>query len=238
MSAAGPLTHLPMTAAWLAGLWAARVAKFGPGTPLSLVGMYPMSYDYFACSVCNGAVLLNLSVFILNLIPAYPLDGGRIFVDLLLMTRRVSARTTAIAAVVVSSLLSVGLIVYGCIPPINAMIILIAAFILLSAMQLAQSVRMHTLNQHPLFAYTFKEGERPADLAPYGGNGPAGSSLPVVGHPANSAQAFPAGYPLPAGGGGGNPFAAQPGAAAAAQQAQPYAYAQHATYAPAVAPRT
>lgn len=242
VSAAGPLTHLPMTAAWLAGLYGARVTAFGTGTPLQVVGMYPMTYENLALNICNGAVLMNITIFAFNLlIPAYPLDGGRIFVDLLLICR-VRPRSAAIAAVVVSMVLSVGIIVYGCIPPVNAMLVLIAVFIFLSALQLAQAVRMGTLRTHPMFAYKFAESGPdacPPDLAPgYGGNGNAGSSLPVVGGP--PAQGYPAvpppGYPGAAGaGGGGNPFAAQPGAAAAVQQAPPY-YAQHAAYAPAVAP--
>jgi len=238
VSAAGPLTHLPMTGIWLVGLWAARVAKFGPGTPLTLVGTYPMTYEFLACNVCNGSVILNITIFLFNLIPAYPLDGGRIFVDALLLCR-VPAKRAAIAAVVVSSVLCAGLIVYGAIPPVNAMLILVAAFVFLSALQLAQSVRMGTLSQHPLFAYTFKEGERPADLAGAGGNGNGagvggygaygGAQLPVVGQPVGGPTA-------------GNPFAAQPGAAAAVQQAAvggppPGAYAQHASYAPAVPPQ-
>jgi hypothetical protein len=228
-----------MTAAWLAGLYAARVAKFGP-TPLALVGTYPQTYDFLALNVTNGAVLLNISLFVFNLCPAWPLDGGRILIDSLLLCK-VSARAAAITAVVISSLFSVGLIVYGCIPPVNAILVLLAVFIFLSALNLAQAVRTGTLNTHPLFAYTFKNGEeRPADLPPYNGSGgPAGSSLPVFGHPtpAASAAAFPAGYPVSA---SGNPFAAQPGAAAAVQQAAqaPPQFAQHAAYAPAVAPRT
>lgn len=246
VSAAGPLTHLPMTAAWLAGLWAARVAKFGPGTPLALVGVYPMTTDFLAVNICNGAVILNIAIFAFNfLLPAYPLDGGRIFVDLLLICK-VSAKKTAIAACCISALLSVGLIIYGCIPPINAMLILIAAFIFLSALQLAQAVRTGTLSSHPMFAYNFKEGERPADLNGNGnGHGPAGSSLPVVGGGGGGGGWGSAAAPYggaPVAGAAGNPFAVQPGAAAAVQQAAqappPHAYAQHAAYAPAVAPRT
>jgi hypothetical protein len=244
VSFAGPLTHLPMTAAWLAGLYGARVAKFGPDAGLTLVGMYPPSLDYLAVNVCNGAVLVNLVIFAFNVcLPCYPLDGGRIFIDLLLMCR-VSARKAAIAACAVSTLVTAGIIIYACIPPVNAMLIMIAAFILFSVFQLANAVRTNTLRHHPMFAYTFKDGEQPPDWAAQGAM--QGSSLPVVGHPvASNAAAYPSGYPLAPGApppprASGNPFAVQPGAAAAVQQAAgqgaPLPWAQHAAYAPAQPP--
>jgi len=243
VSAAGPLTHLPMTAAWLGGLYGARVAALGPGAGLALVGGYPPTYSNLALNVCNGAVLLNIALFAFNLlVPAYPLDGGRIFVDLLLICR-VPARTTAIVAVAVSCAISVGLAIYGLIPPINAMLVLVAAFVFASALGLAQAVRTGTLHQHPLFQYSFADSGPdacPADLAAMQQQQQQqqqqGSALPVYG--GRQQQHMPPPPPP-----GANPFAGRTGLAQQAQaQAQwgappppPY-YAQHATYAPAVAP--
>ena len=56
---------------------------------------------------------LNLYLMAFNLcLPAYPLDGGRIFADLLLICR-VPVRTAAIATVVLAVAIAGGLIAWG-----------------------------------------------------------------------------------------------------------------------------
>ncbi len=56
---------------------------------------------------------LNLYIMAFNLLlPAYPLDGGRIFADLLLLCG-VNARTTAIITVVLAVAIAGALIAWG-----------------------------------------------------------------------------------------------------------------------------
>ncbi len=74
---AGPLTHLPMVAAWC-GLMA---LSSGGIVQLS----WPLSWGYdLWLSVCAGAIGIQIALFLFNLVPAYPLDGGRLFGALLL----------------------------------------------------------------------------------------------------------------------------------------------------------
>lgn len=58
-------------------------------------------------------VQLNLWLMTFNLcLPAYPLDGGRIFADLLLLCR-VPVRTAAIITVAVAVAIAAGLVAWG-----------------------------------------------------------------------------------------------------------------------------
>jgi Zn-dependent protease len=68
----GPLTHIPQAAIW-AGLMAALTA----GQVRLMWPMGPSAYD-FLIALCAGGLALQLSLFLFNLIPAFPLDGGRI----------------------------------------------------------------------------------------------------------------------------------------------------------------
>ncbi len=73
---AGPLTHFPQAA-----VWAALMAVSNGGV-VRLSWPIVWGWDFWL-AVCAGALSIQLVLFLFNLIPAYPLDGGRLFGALL-----------------------------------------------------------------------------------------------------------------------------------------------------------
>ncbi|KAK3246338.1 hypothetical protein CYMTET_44122 [Cymbomonas tetramitiformis] len=142
VSAAGPATHIPQTLLWGA----------------LLIGFYQTSFDAaFLKALCFGAIQINVSLFLFNLfIPAYPLDGGRILVNLLLM-KECTVETTAKACIGVSSFMALlllacgGYMMFAAKNGIN--LILVAFWILYQAHQLYTHVKSNTIHVHPLFNF-------------------------------------------------------------------------------------
>lgn len=85
------------------------------------------------------------------LIPAYPLDGGRILVDLLLIAV-VPATITAWITITLAVLCGVGLIVVGAMKLYFGYGgIMIGIFVLFSTYSLFQALQSGNIEQHPLF---------------------------------------------------------------------------------------
>ena len=73
---AGPLTHIPQIAFWISAMYLSNNGQ------VSL--FWPVDWGFnFWLALCSAAILLQISLFLFNLIPAYPLDGGRLFGALL-----------------------------------------------------------------------------------------------------------------------------------------------------------
>lgn len=88
-------------------------------------------------------LMLNVFLALFNLIPAFPMDGGRILRSLLSM-RLGRVRATKIAAVI-GQILAVGFVLLSFFSLGSPMLALIGVFVFLNAWQEARSVKVNTL---------------------------------------------------------------------------------------------
>ncbi len=127
VAAAGPLVNFAIAAM--------LVAVFGVAPTLALRAAVPGPRD-----ILPGLVTINLFLGVFNLIPAFPMDGGRIFrAGLAAFTDR--ARASRIAAAI-GQLLAIGFGLLGLVTG-NVILIFIALFVYLAAGAEARDVRLH-----------------------------------------------------------------------------------------------
>lgn len=95
---------------------------------------------------------LNVTLFIFNLcVPAYPLDGGRIFADLMLIAG-IPTATAAKIVIAVAVVVAVGIIIIGILRIyLGTFAIFIGIFILISTYGLWKELEADRIEQHPLF---------------------------------------------------------------------------------------
>ena len=94
---------------------------------------------------------VNIALFAFNLLPAYPLDGGRVLADALLlggMAREPAARITAVTAFVLGT--AVALLGAW---QLNWLMIAVALFMLRSTWQLWQAIQAGAVDSHPMFCF-------------------------------------------------------------------------------------
>lgn len=88
---AGPLTHIPQIALWCAAMYVSNRGVVELFWPLQ------WGWDFWL-ALCSAAIFLQIALFLFNLIPAYPLDGGRLlgaFLSSLKFNRNIVFMTTA-----------------------------------------------------------------------------------------------------------------------------------------------
>jgi len=115
-SLAGPLTHIPMGLFW----WILYVATKGadkalwPSWAVNLVYMTSGGARTFVEVLSAYVVYLNLVLFCFNLlIPAYPLDGGRVFGSSLILFLGMNNRKAAKVTAGTAMLIGFGMIAYA-----------------------------------------------------------------------------------------------------------------------------
>jgi len=107
---------------------------------------------HFLLSLCAAAAQLNLWLFMFNLfVPEYPLDGGRILADLLLMAG-ITAELAAKIVVGIASLIAVAMIGYGFAVK-HVLIAVVGVYVLKKVWWLVVAIRPDTVEDHPLFCY-------------------------------------------------------------------------------------
>ena len=98
---------------------------------IALWWIFPMTYPY-----TELAATANFSLFFVNLLPAFPLDGGRLLLCLLtkpLGRKRAVYLTKGVG--VALSLLLLGLFVYSCFTAVNFSLAFFASFLLFGAIE-------------------------------------------------------------------------------------------------------
>ena len=74
---AGPATHIPQVLFWL------LLMAISNGGKIHMA--YALTWNTLWLQVCAGAISTQLAIFLFNLLPAFPLDGGRILAACLAM---------------------------------------------------------------------------------------------------------------------------------------------------------
>jgi len=161
VSVAGPLTHLPLIFIFW-GIWIAT--KNGDCNDLWKRG--PVGKCFMQNLFLEGfRIQVLLCVFNL-LIPLYPLDGGVIFLTVLMHYGNLSAETAAKISVGVSTVLLITMIVLAFMS-MDYLSILLCTWLGFQVFQLYRYIKDGKIEQHPLFKYTsslWAAGEAKADV--------------------------------------------------------------------------
>ena len=145
VTVAGPAMHIPLALLFSAILLATgHPVDLGDLNPLGgFVGQYHYAQQWWF-NYCYAIVHLQASLFCFNLLPAYPMDGGRILVAVL--STRMPMYSVARVAMTVSGLVGLLMIVSGFSTWIGIMLILEAG-------NIYNLMRTGMLEAYPLFYY-------------------------------------------------------------------------------------
>lgn len=83
----------------------------GPWVNLVLTSLSIFAYAVFPCQFFNSMYIVNLFLLIFNIIPIFPLDGGRILRSILILKTKDRSKSIRISACV-SLILSIALLFY------------------------------------------------------------------------------------------------------------------------------
>lgn len=150
IAVAGPATHVPMLLLWLAALFPTYHAAYGTWAIRLSV---PDPTAHFWLALVAGAVQLNIALMAFNLLlPAYPLDGGRVLADALLLSGMEPDRAAKIT-VGVAAVLGTGVAGFG-IWQQAVLTTMVGVWMLYTTYQLYVFVRDGRVEQHPMFSYS------------------------------------------------------------------------------------
>ena len=150
VAAMGPLMHLP-----LAAVFGGLVLIWQPWswTYLNLFEswypFYPLQQHFWA-NLCLGLFKMQLVLFFFNLlVPAYPLDGGRILTNLLLMRygRDQAAKVTTFFSIPIG----IAILVWG-FQARDFLFGLLGIWMLFEAWQIRKLIAAGQVDAHPMFA--------------------------------------------------------------------------------------
>ena len=100
---AGPATHVPQILFWIILMAASNAGD------VELNWRLAWGWNFWL-SLCAGAIAMQISLFLFNLIPAYPLDGGRILAAFLASSNMNQNRAFQLTAMIGSVRLSISAI--------------------------------------------------------------------------------------------------------------------------------
>ena len=153
VAVAGPLTHIPMGLLIVGTLF-----LIGLPTPWEWRFLNPLDDwipfeplgEYFWENLLVALLKLQVMLMLFNLlVPAYPLDGGRILTNFLMI--RHGRTRAAIMTTYFSIPIGVAMIVFGCLRDGMILLVLIGLMVLFEAWQIHRLHRMGELEAHPMF---------------------------------------------------------------------------------------
>ncbi len=89
---AGPLTHIPQVIIWLLLLYISNHEQ--------LQFSFVLTWDNMFSQLCVGAIFIQIALFLFNLLPAVPLDGGRLLTAFLTWKNVNQSQSSKIVAIV------------------------------------------------------------------------------------------------------------------------------------------
>jgi len=151
VSLAGPLTHFPMAGIWYLVWWlvtdphhCARFSLFGP--------MYNLKSCFFSI-VALEAFRMQIMLCAFNLLfPVYPLDGGKIFLTILIMCCKTTPPTAAKICIGVSTTLCSLLMLFSVVH-MNWFSFLLCLWIMYQIYNMYTYLRSGRISEHPLFEH-------------------------------------------------------------------------------------
>lgn len=159
VSLAGPLTHVPMGLIWWGIYVAVKGENFGIWPSWKTYGdVLSSSAAGFFQILSADAFYLNIALLCFNLfLPAYPLDGGRVYAASLILIFKLRALTAAKVTAATAMLISSGMLIYAIIGVLERngnrvfLLGLVAVYVFYESYELWTAAKRDELSNHPIF---------------------------------------------------------------------------------------
>lgn len=156
---AGPMTHVPMGVIWWAIYAGVTDGKHGlwPSHTVYLDVLSDGAAGFFEI-LSAQAVWLNLYLLAFNLfLPAYPLDGGRIYAASLILVFKMKSQTAAKVTAMTAMIIAFCMIGYAIVTFLSRtagsglLLGLVGVFVFFQSWELWTAAKRNDLNDHPIF---------------------------------------------------------------------------------------